>query len=163
MTSQPAGPEMSLQIRRVFPAPREKVWAAWTQREQLEEWMCRDVPTHDPKYVALDVRPGGHYVMEIPLPDGKYVGQGTFLEVQPPEKLVFTWSWTRLPEKPGEDLGGESVVTVELFDHGPSTEMLLTHTGLKTAEIQEGTQTGWQGCFEVLARSLARLQEGSRT
>jgi uncharacterized protein YndB with AHSA1/START domain len=76
MTSPPAGPEMSLQMRRVFQAPRERVWAAWTQREQLEEWMCKDVPTHHPKYVELDVRPGGRYVMEIPLPDGKYVGQG---------------------------------------------------------------------------------------
>jgi uncharacterized protein YndB with AHSA1/START domain len=163
MTSQPGGPETSLRIRRVFPAPRERVWAAWTQREQLEEWMCKDVPTHDPKYVGLDVRPGGRYAMEIPLPDGKYVGQGTFREVQPPEKLVFTWSWTRVPEKPGEDLGGESVVTVELFDRGASTEMLFTHTGLKTPEIHEGTRTGWQGCFEALERTLDRLREGSLT
>ena len=154
MTSQPAGSEMALQFRRVFPAPRERVWAAWTQREQLEEWMCRDVPTHNPKYVELDVRPGGRYVMEIPLPQGKYVGQGTFREVKPPEKLVFTWSWKRVPEKPGEWLGGESVVTVELFDRGASTEMLFTHRGLESAAIREDTRTGWLGCFEVLAGLL---------
>ena len=157
MTNPPARPEMPLQLRRVFQAPRERVWAAWTQREQLEEWMCKDVPTHNPKYVELDVRPGGRYVMEIPLPDGKYVGQGTFREVQPPEKLVFTWSWKRVPEKPGEHLGGESLVTVELFDCGASTEMLLTHTDFESAEIREDTRTGWLGCFEV----LASLLEGS--
>jgi len=144
----------SLEFRRVFQAPRERVWAAWTEREQLEEWMCKDDPTHHPKYVELDVRPGGHYVIEIPLPDGKYVGQGTFREVRPPEKLVFTWSWKRFPEKPGEQLGGESVVTVELFDRGASTEMLFTHTDIESAEIREGTRTGWQGCFAVLARML---------
>jgi uncharacterized protein YndB with AHSA1/START domain len=154
MTSQPAGPEMSLQIRRVFQAPRERVWVAWTQREQLEEWMCRDVPAHNPKYVELDVRPGGRYAIEIPLADGKYVGRGTFREVKPPERLVFTWSWRRFPEKSGERLGGESVVTVELFDHGASTEMLFTHTDLESAEIREDTRTGWLGCFEVLARLL---------
>jgi len=146
-----------LQLRRVFQAPREKVWAAWTRRQQLQEWMCKDVPTHDPKYVELDVRPGGRYVMEIPLPDGKYVGTGTFREVQPPEKLVFTWSWKRSPEKAGEQLGGESVATVELFDRGASTEMLFAHTGFDSAGIREDTRTGWLGCFEA----LARLLEGS--
>ncbi|MGC9946505.1 MAG: SRPBCC domain-containing protein [Bryobacteraceae bacterium] len=154
MTNSPAGPETPLQLRRVFQASRERVWAAWTEREQLEEWMCKDVPSHNPKYVELDVRPGGRYAMEIPLPDGKYVGEGTFREVRPPERLVFTWSWRRVPAKPGEQLGGESLVTVELFDRGASTEMVLTHTGLAMAEIREDTRTGWLGCFEVLARVL---------
>jgi uncharacterized protein YndB with AHSA1/START domain len=154
MTSPPAAPETSLQMRRVFQAPRERVWAAWTQREQLEAWMCRDVPTQNPRYTELDVRPGGRYVIEIPLAEGKYVGQGAFREVQPPEKLVFTWSWKRVPEKPGEELGGESLVTVELFDHGVSTEMLFTHTGLDRKTIREETRTGWTGCFEVLTCAL---------
>ena len=159
MTSQPAASDQPLEIRRVFHAPRARVWAAWTQREQLEEWMCKDVPTHQAKYVELDVRPGGRYVIEIPLPDGKYIGQGVFREVRPPEKLVFTWSWKRLPEKPGEDLGGDSVVTVELLDRGDSTEMLFTHTGLAAGEVRESTQRGWLGCFDVLAPVL----EGART
>ena len=119
--------------------------------------MCKHVPTHNPKYVELDVRPGGRYVIEIPLPDGKYVGQGTFREVKPPEKLVFTWSWKRFPEKSGEQLGGESLVTADLFDRGASTEMIFTHTDFESAGIREGTRTGWLGCFEV----LARLLEGS--
>lgn len=149
------GSDTSLEFRRVFRAPREKVWSAWTDREQLEQWMCRDVPSQNPRYVALDVRPGGRYVIEIPLADGKYVGQGVFRDVQPPEKLVFTWSWTRIPAKPGEDLGGESLVTVELFDRGAgATEMRFTHTGLDAAKIREETRTGWTGCFEVLARAL---------
>jgi uncharacterized protein YndB with AHSA1/START domain len=36
-------PEYTLQIRRTFAAPREKVFAAWARREQLEKWMCKDV------------------------------------------------------------------------------------------------------------------------
>jgi uncharacterized protein YndB with AHSA1/START domain len=143
-------PEAPLQLSRVFRAPREKVWAAWTQREQLEQWMCKDVPAHQPKYLELDVRPGGRYMIEIPLPDGKYIGEGTFREVRAPEKLVFTWSWRRLPEKPG----GESVVTVELFDWGAATEMRFTHAVLESGEIRESTRTGWLGCFEALAGLL---------
>ena len=155
MTSPPMAPETTtLQMRRVLNAPRERVWAAWTQREQLEEWMCKDVPAHSPKYVELDLRPGGRYAMEIPLAEGKYVGHGVFREVTPPAKLVFTWCWKRIPEKPDEDLGGESVVTVELFDRGGATEMVLTHTGLGSGSILEDTRTGWAGCFEVLASVL---------
>lgn len=154
MTSPPAGPAMALQLRRVFQAPRDRVWAAWTQREHLEKWMCKDVAAHNPKYVELEVRAGGRYLIEIPLPDGKYVGIGTFREVTPPEKLVFTWSWKRVPEKPGEHLGGESLVTVELFDRGASTEMLFTHTHLDNAGIRDQTRTGWTGCFEALTRLL---------
>ncbi len=154
MTTEPPAADRPLQIRRIFQAPRDQVWAAWTERTQLEEWMCKDVPTHVPKYVELDVRPGGRYVIEIPLAEGKYVGQGVFREVQPPEKLVFTWSWKRVPEKRGEDLGGESVVTVELFDRGGATEMLFTHTGLAAGAEFESTATGWQGCFAMLERVL---------
>ena len=155
MTSEMPANSRTLEIRRTFQAPRERVWAAWTQREPLEKWMCRDVPAHHPKYTELDVRPGGRYVIEIPLAVGKYIGQGTFREVQPPEKLVFTWSWRREPEKSGEDLGGESVVTIELIDRGGATEMRFTHAGLEAGEMFDSTQTGWQGCFAVLARVLA--------
>ena len=147
--------EMSFQFRRVFRAPRDKVWAAWTRREQLEHWMCKDDPTHNARYVELDVRPGGRYVIEIPQPDGKYVGTGTFREVRAPEKLVFTWAWKRLPEKPGEALqDAESLVTVELVDRGASTEMNFTHEDFEGAGIREGTRTGWLGCFGHLAKVL---------
>ncbi len=41
-------PEFTLQIRRTFAAPREKVFAAWARREQLEQWMCKDAATSTP-------------------------------------------------------------------------------------------------------------------
>ena len=156
MTSSTSERETSFQMRRVFQAPREKVFAVWTQREQLEQWMCKDVAAHNPKYVELDVRPGGRYAIEIPLPEGgMYRGEGTFREVKPPEKLVFTWKWKRFPEKPQEHLqASDSVVVVELFDRGTSTEMVFTHERFENAEIREGTRKGWDGCFEVLARVL---------
>src|SRR6202046_4487543 len=43
----------TLQIRRTFAAPREKVFRAWTELEALDRWMCRDVPTHEVKYLEL--------------------------------------------------------------------------------------------------------------
>jgi len=59
--------------------------------------MCRDVPTQRAKYLELEVKTGGHYVMEVTdAASGEvYLGQGTFREVTPPEKLVFTWAWQK--------------------------------------------------------------------
>jgi uncharacterized protein YndB with AHSA1/START domain len=147
----------SIQIRRTFQAPREKVFASWTQKDVLEKWMCKDVPAHQTNFVELDVRTGGKYVMEIPLADGgKYIGHGVYREVKPPEKLVFTWAWDRIPPKAGDHLPTtESVVTVELFDRGAATEMLFTHELLETTSERDDTDKGWHGCFLVLDGSLA--------
>jgi len=156
MTKTPPASEPSVQIRRTFAAPREKVFAAWTKRELLERWMCRDVPTQDPKYVELDVRPGGHYAIEIKTPEGvTYLGQGIFREVRPPEKLVFTWAWTTSPESTTEELQkDESVVTVELFERGSSTEMVFKHEKLSSIQSQKSHKKGWEGCFEMLTKVL---------
>jgi uncharacterized protein YndB with AHSA1/START domain len=150
------GSGTSLEIRRIFAAPREKVFAAWTKREQLERWMCKDVPTHNPMYVELEVRPGGRYAIEIKTPEGvTYLGQGTFLEVKPPEKLVFTWAWTRTPESETEDLQKtDSIVTVLLLERGTSTEMIFTHENLSGVQSRDAHKQGWEGCFEVLTTVL---------
>jgi uncharacterized protein YndB with AHSA1/START domain len=156
MASPTAGPGISLQIKRTFQAPREKVWAAWTERKGLAKWMCRDVPTQDPKYTELDARPGGRYVIEIKEPDGVfYRGTGTYREVKPPEKLVFTWAWTRTPPSDKEPIQPtDSIVTVELFARGNATEMIFTHANFTSEQIRESHNAGWLGCFDKLTEYL---------
>jgi len=154
-----ASSETRLEIRRTFSAPREKVFAAWTERKRLEQWMCRDVPSQFPKYTELDVRPGGRYVIEIPVPNEgfTYRGFGVFREVKPPEKLVFTWAWTQVPppKKMPEDLDGtESLVTVQFFERGNSTEMIFAHENFTNVKMRDSHQKGWDGCFAVLEKYL---------
>ncbi len=146
----------SLQICRTFRAPRDRVFAAWTERAQLERWMCRDVPTQQARYTELDVRAGGSYLIEILMPDGvAYHGRGIFQEVLPPEKLVFTWAWTRTPPDPAIPLQKEdSVVTVLLLDRGAETEMIFTHELLDNDTVRAEHERGWEGCFQVLAEAL---------
>ena len=149
----------SFQIRRVLDSPRAKVFAAWTQKELLEQWMCRDVPTQRAEYVELDVRPGRRYVIEIKLPAGEmYRGEGIFREVKAPEKLVFTWSWkkaepdgSRTEMHPGSP---ETQVTVEFLARGDSTEVVLTHGLFSSTKLRDEHNGGWNGCFDVLARIL---------
>lgn len=158
-TSMPAERGLTLEMRRIFRAPRAKVFAAWTQKEQLEKWMCRDVPTQHPRYLELDVCVGGEYLIEIPVAESVYHGRGVFREVTPPEKLVFTWSWTRIPPKADEVLQeAESLVTVELREHSDGTEMLFKHELLSNDATYKDHEKGWEGCFRALAGCLERKE-----
>ena len=158
MASPKQHPEYSVNIRRTFAAPREKVFAAWAQRDQLEKWMCRDVSAHIITHHQQDIRTGGRYLMEVrdPVKGETYWGQGVYREVKPPERIVFTWSWTKdAPE--GEQLDPDSPVTevtVEFFARGASTEVILSHSGFGSAKIREEHDRGWNGCLDVLAKVL---------
>jgi uncharacterized protein YndB with AHSA1/START domain len=158
MASQAPGSKMKLEIRRTFAAPRAKVFEAWTQQAALDRWMCRDVASHEVRYLHLDVRPNGSYEIAVKTPEGiTYIGSGIYREVKPPEKLVFTWQWKRSPEKPDATMRAEeSVVTVEFFERGDSTEMLFKHELLQTEESRKSHQKGWEGCFDKLAEYLKK-------
>ena len=97
MASAQSRPDFTLEVRRTFAAPREKVFAAWTEPAQLEKWMCRDVSAHTVIHHQQDIRTGGRYLMEVrnAAKGEVYWGQGVYLEVNPPEKVRFTWSWTK--------------------------------------------------------------------
>jgi len=150
-TAQPLS-EMRLQIRRKFAAPRAEVFDAWTKKEQLERWMCRDNPKNDPRYTQFDLRPGGTNLMEIMTTDGNlYKQRVAFREVTPPEKLVFTWAWQRfLPSGQKDEEAAETVVTVEFHERDQSTELVLTHEFFKNAEQRDRHANGWNGCLDVL-------------
>lgn len=151
-------PGFTLEIRRTFAAPRERVFAAWARREQLEQWMCKDVSAHVVIHHQQDIRTGGRYLIEVRDP-GKgetYWGQGVYREVKPPEKIVFTWSWTKT--KPdGEQMHPESPetqVTVEFFARGNFTEVVLTHGTFGSAKLRDEHDQGWNGCLDMLAKVL---------
>jgi uncharacterized protein YndB with AHSA1/START domain len=151
-------PEFTLQIKRTFAAPREKVFAAWARREQLEQWMCKDVSSHTVIHHQQDIRTGGRYLMEVrdPAKGEVYWGRGIYREVKPPEKIVFTWSWTK--DKPdGAQLhpeNPETLVTVEFFARGNSTELLLTHATFGSKKDRDEHDQGWNGCLDMLAKVL---------
>ena len=150
--------EFTLQVRRTFAAPREKVFAAWAKRDQLEQWMCKDESAHTVIHHQQDIRTGGRYLMEVRDP-GKgetYWGQGVYREVKPPEKIVFSWSWTK-DTQDGPQLhpdSPETEVTVEFFALGNSTEVVLTHVVFGAAKDRDEHNKGWNGCLDLLAKVL---------
>ena len=141
--------ETTLQIRRTFAAPRQKVFEAWTHAEKLTKWLCRVTEQHSTKTLELDVKVGGRYRLEVTTPEGnRYLLSGNYREIQPPEKLVFTWSWEGDPDF------GETLVTVEFFTQGNSTEVALTHERLPSSKARDQHAMGWNGCFDRLAELL---------
>ena len=99
---------------------------------------------------ALDARVGGTFRFDIE--DGGSI-TGTYLEIVPPEKLVFTWFG-----KTGN--GRESVVTLNFLDRGSATEVVLTHTGLSTPEWRALAGTGWPSLLDALDEMLSSPSGG---
>lgn len=88
----------SLTLKRRLNAPPAKVYAAWTDPQQLARWM-------GPEGVEMlkaetDVRVGGRYRLLMRSPDGEeHDVSGVYREVTPNEKLVFSWAWKSTPER----------------------------------------------------------------
>lgn len=137
--------EISLQIKRTINAPREKVYRAWTDPQELKQWFA---PSKDFKTLVpqMDVRSGGNYRVEMHAPDGKiHKLVGRFQEVQPPAKLVYTWRWESNPDEE------ETLVTVEFHDAGAGTELVLTHERFANEQRKQEHDHGWIGCLGRLA------------
>ena len=147
MVTEPQNLETSLQIKRTFKASREKVFQAWTTPEEMKKWFC---PLGFIAAAAeADLRIGGKYRITMKSPEGKLVEHfGTYREIRPSEKLVFTWIIDNQDCAGGEDQICETVVTLEFNELGPNTEFILTHEGFPTAKSREGHEMGWNGCLD---------------
>lgn len=137
-----------LQIKRTFNAPREKVFKAWIDPEALKRWFAPGDDFTTP-VAQVEAKAGGKYLIQMRSPDGKvYTVRGTYIEVRPSEKLVFSWAFEDWEEDQ------ETLVTVDFYDRGASTEIVLTHERFATTELRDDHEQGWSGALERLARIL---------
>ena len=135
-------------VSRTINAPRDKVFAAWTEPEAIKAWFGPE--GCDTTDAEIDARVGGRYLFTMN--EGEHHGlrvSGTFEEVSPPDRLIFTWKWLT---GPGEDLE-ETRVTVECLAAGDATEVRIKHEGLAGAMRDEHIK-GWTGCLENLEKYL---------
>lgn len=148
----------SLRVTRVFDAPRERVFRAWTDPDQFARWFTNPGSTFT--ILEFDAREGGSYAVE-----GSYEGEvwrvdGTWREVRFPERLVFTWNSRLERAVPGRDGkagkgSGDTVVTVDFFDRGGRTEIVLVHDGFTAEESRRAHDEGWKGCLDRIAGVVA--------
>lgn len=151
MVTKTASVDTTLRLSRIFRAPRHRVFRAWTDPEALKKWWGPQGFTTPA--AEVDLRVGGVYRLTMKPPAGdEYYLTGTYREVRPPARLVYTWNWERSGD--ARDAMGETLVTVEFLDRGESTEVVLTHELFPNTERRDGHAHGWNGCFDKLALAL---------
>ena len=135
----------SLTLKRHIKAPPAKVFAAWTQAEQIVRWFGPHEIVLDTVNATLDVRVGGKYRASFKSVDGEYheVG-GTYREVVPDQRLQFTWAWHTTPER-------ESLVTITMVPDGAGTMLTLHQEQFFDQKAADGHKHGWTGTLEKLA------------
>ena len=133
--------ETALQFRRLYHASREQIFAAWTDPEQMREWLCPAGATIP--FVEVDLRVGGSFRIDMQSEHGTYPHTGVYREIIWPEKLVFTWSSINTQIQ-------ETLVTVELTQRGKQTELVLTHAGLPDEKTRAMHAMGWESILDRL-------------
>ena len=168
-SNAPTAGQQALVIERVFDAPVELVWRAWTEPEHARRWWGPKgftAPT-----TKIDFRIGGKYLFAMQSPDfneGRPIwSTGFYREIVPLERIVCTDSFADEDGNivPATDYGMaddfplEMVVTVTFEDLGGRTRMTLRHEGMPAGEMSEGASVGWNESFDKLAESLRSPRE----
>lgn len=141
---------IELVITRVFNAPRELVWKAWTDGETMSRWSAPHGFTIH--HGERELRPGGAWRCGMRAPDGEdhWVG-GVYREVTPPERLAFTHAWEENGKRGHETL---VTVTLEAVEAG-KTRMIFVQSGFDSTTSRDGHKEGWSEAFEQLTIILA--------
>jgi uncharacterized protein YndB with AHSA1/START domain len=136
-----------LSLRRIIRAPRERVFAAWTEPELLKQWWGPG-PVTCPE-AHIDLREGGSYRLANLETDGSITWiSGRFERVRVPEELVYTWNVSIVPAE-------ATLVTVRFLPHAEGTELVLIHERFAAVAVRDMHVAGWGGCIDKLAALLA--------
>jgi uncharacterized protein YndB with AHSA1/START domain len=144
-----------LTLSRLFDAPRERVWAAWTDPEILSQWWVPQGMTAP--VCELDVRPGGRLLIHLSGYGRINPFKGVFGEVVQRERLVFTNDGYESVE--AAEPVTRSITTVTLKEADGKTE-LMVHTGVvwttaEAAKYLNGMEATWTGYLDNLAGTLS--------
>jgi uncharacterized protein YndB with AHSA1/START domain len=137
-------------LTRVFDAPRQMVFDAFTKPELLKKWF--GPRGHSLVVCDVDLRVGGGFRFVLRDPAGREMGmRGVYREIAPPEKSVHMESF--------DDFPGESQVTGVFVEEGGKTTMTATilypSKEVRDAVIQMGMEHGAAESYDKLAELLA--------
>ncbi|WP_193369637.1 SRPBCC family protein [Pelagibius marinus] len=147
----------TVQAARVYSVSPETAFNAWTDPALLERWF--GPPDYRAEILTHDLYVGGAWRFRMIGANGDCSHHfGTFLEIDPPRRLVFTWASEELVEGWRDETGAPTRVTVEFFPRNGGVEVCVSHEQLQSAEARRALTGGWAGGLE----SLAVLLEGGR-
>jgi uncharacterized protein YndB with AHSA1/START domain len=145
--------DREIRIERIFDAPRDRVWRAFTDPELLAQWWGRGNKLVIEKF---ELERGGHWRFVEHGPEGKHGFEGRFREVTPKDRVVQTFEWDGMP-------GYVIIETMELTDLGDGRTKILTVSLFHTTEerdgmLQSGMEEGLNQSYEALDRLLASME-----
>jgi len=142
------GSPTELVITRRFSAPPGQLFGAWTEPEIIAQWM--GPKGVDTRVDTHDFRVGGYFRFVLASGESEHVARGTFLAIDPPRRLVFTWSWEE-----GVYADIETEIEVEFEATGEGTLLTLTQRRFTSEEMRDDHNRGWTGGLDELADFLA--------
>jgi uncharacterized protein YndB with AHSA1/START domain len=144
--------DREIHIERIFDAPRDLVWRAFTEPDLLAQWWGRG---NKLDIEAFELRPGGRWRYVEHGPEGDAGFEGSFREVTPKDRIVQTFGWDGMP-------GHVIVDTAEFEDLGDGRTRVVTTSRFDTREERDGMlafgmESGLSQSYEALDRLLARM------
>jgi uncharacterized protein YndB with AHSA1/START domain len=138
----------TLIVERTFQAPAQTVFDAWTSEEVMRRWFHGQHGWETPE-AQVDLRLGGavRVVMRDPDEDVEYGGGGHYTEIDPPTRLVFTWTWDNESDR-------ETLIELDFKEVEGVTTVRLTHSSLRDQESVLSHEGGWSAAFDNLKQAL---------
>ncbi len=156
-------------LDRMFDAPREMVWRAWTDPDLLHRWYGPNIETIIHKF---DLKPGGSWLNEMKWGDNSMFQKVVFQEVTQPSKLVWHHysstdsDWNNISNPKMPDWPRLLLTTVTFEDMGEKTNVRLSQIPLEAtaaeitcfASAMAGMGKGWGGGYAIMDEIFAELQ-----
>ncbi|MHA3703077.1 SRPBCC family protein [Jatrophihabitans sp. YIM 134969] len=142
---------VELTFTRTYAAPRQLVWDAWTDPDQMAQWWGPRGLTTPRESIVLDLRPGGRMAFDMvdDATGNRYPNSGTIREVDPPARIV--WDDDGFP-----DGSGKGTATVTFTEVDASTTTLHLHLVADFSEtVRAGAEQGWGSQLDKLTEMLA--------
>ena len=144
--------ERELRIERVFDAPRERVWRAYTEPHLLAQWWGRG---NELDVIRFEFERGGHWRVEEHSEGQTHGFEGRFGEIEPQSRIVQTFEWDGMPTHVSLD-------TAEFVDLGDGRTLIRSTTLFLTQEdrdgmVSAGMESGLNQSYAALDRLLATL------
>lgn len=144
----PRGDSPTLTLSRALKASPERLFELWTGPDYIMRWFGG--AETDIARVEVDLRVGGRYLIVMPGDEGPTEVSGSFLEIERPNRLVYTWTM-RGPQIATD----ETTVTVEFQEAGELTQIELTHGPFAVPDLRQLHAAGWAACVDEMERILA--------
>lgn len=139
-------------IERIFDAPRDRVWRAFTEPALLAQWWGRGNKLDVERF---ELERGGHWRFVEHGPEGVHGFEGRFREVTPPERIVQTFEWDGMP-------AFVIIESLELVDLGDGRTKVVNRSLFYSTEerdgmLQSGMEQGLNQSYAALDALLARM------